>query len=107
MIGYQDKINQILRGAETIKNRNDDIEEKDFEFDIFKNVIEQVIKNNKLDLDVFKSAQSEIDKAQIEFNNATLDLIKDIYKTLIIGFSLLIILMLVTWGYLTYTHFNH
>jgi hypothetical protein len=24
MIGYQDKINQILRGAETIKNMNDD-----------------------------------------------------------------------------------
>jgi hypothetical protein len=62
---------------------------------------------NKINLDVFKAQQSEIDKAQIEFNNATLDLIKDIYKTLIIGFLLLIILMLVTWGYLTYTYFNH
>lgn len=26
MIGHQDKINQILRGAETIKNMNDDID---------------------------------------------------------------------------------
>jgi hypothetical protein len=65
------------------------------------------IMTNKINLDVFKTQQSEIDKAQIEFNNATLDLIKDIYKTLIIGFLLLIILMLVTWGYLTYTYFNH
>jgi hypothetical protein len=65
------------------------------------------IMTNKINLDVFKAQQSEIDKAQIEFNNATLDLIKDIYKTLIIGFLLLIILMLVTWGYLTYTYFNH
>ena len=38
MIGYQDKINQILRGAETIKNMNDDIEEKEFEFDIFREI---------------------------------------------------------------------
>ena len=38
MIGYQDKINQILRGAETIKNMNDDIEEKEFEFDMFREI---------------------------------------------------------------------
>ena len=38
MIGYQDKINQILRGAETIKNMNDDIDEKEFEFDIFREI---------------------------------------------------------------------
>jgi hypothetical protein len=38
MIGYQDKINQILRGAETIKNMDDDIDEKEFEFDIFREI---------------------------------------------------------------------
>jgi hypothetical protein len=85
------------------KHIEHDIEEKEFEFDIFKNVIEQVIKNNKLDLDVFKSAQNNFNEDQIGINFSHFALIKEIHKTLIIGFSVFIVFMLVTWGYLTYT----
>ena len=89
------------------KHIEHDIEEKEFEFDIHKNVTEQVIKNNKLDLDVFKSAQKNFNDDQIGINLAHFALIKEIHKTLIIGFSVLVVFMLVTWGYLTYTFFNH
>ena len=89
------------------KHIEHDIEEKEFEFDIHKNVTEQVIKNNKLDLDVFKSAQTYFNEDQIGINLAHFTLIKEIHKTLIIGFSVLVVFMLVTWGYLTYTFFNH
>jgi hypothetical protein len=34
------------------------------------------------------------------------NLIKEIHKTLIIGFSVLVVFMLATWGYLTYTFFK-
>lgn len=88
------------------KHIEHDIEEKEFEFDIHKNVTEQVIKNNKLDLDVFKSAQKNFNEDQIGINLAHFALIKEIHKTLIIGFSVLVVFMLVTWGYLTYTFFN-
>ena len=58
-------------------------------------------------LNVFKSSQAEFNTKQSDFNISVLQLVKEIHKTLIVGFSLLIILMLVTWSYLTYTHFNH
>ena len=66
----------------------------------------QVIKNNKLDLDVFKSAQTYFNDDQIGINLAHFALIKEIHKTLIIGFSVLVVFMLATWGYLTYTFFK-
>lgn len=65
------------------------------------------IDRHKLELDVFKSSQAEFNTKQSDFNISVLHLVKEIHKTLIVGFSLLIILMLVTWSYLTYTHFNH
>ena len=88
------------------KHIEHDIEEKEFEFDIHKNVTEQVIKNDKQDLDVFKSAQKNFNDDQIGINLAHFALIKEIHKTLIIGFSVLVVFMLVTWGYLTYTFFK-
>jgi hypothetical protein len=54
MIGYQDKINQILRGAETIKNMNDDIDEKEFEFDIFREISQ------------LRDAAEELEKVKLE-----------------------------------------
>ena len=69
-----------------------------------------MIKEHKLDLDVFKSfksAQTYFNDDQIGINLAHFTLIKEIHKTLIIGFSVLVVFMLVTWGYLTYTFFNH
>ena len=46
MIGYQDKINQILRGAETIKNMNDDI---DLELSV--SVLTKTLKDVQLERD--------------------------------------------------------
>ena len=96
------------------KHIEHDIEEKEFEFDIHKNVTEQVIKNNKLDLDVFKSAQAHFKSAQTNFNEdqiginlSHLTLIKEIHKTLIIGFCIFIVFSLATWGYLLYNLLNH
>ena len=105
--GLEDSLQTL---ATSIVNAKDEFGafKKHAEYDIEQNA-NNIKKNtdnimtNKINLDVFKSSQSEIDKAQIEFNNATLDLIKDIYKTLIIGFSVLVFFMLATWGYLTYT----
>ena len=54
MIGYQDKINQILRGAETIKNMDDDIDEKEFEFDIFREIYQ------------LRDAAEELEKVKLE-----------------------------------------
>ena len=45
-IGYQDKINQILRGAETIKNMNDDI---DLELSV--SVLAKTLKDVQLERD--------------------------------------------------------
>ena len=46
MIGYQDKINQIVRGAETIKNMNDDI---DLELSV--SVLTKTLKDVQLERD--------------------------------------------------------
>jgi hypothetical protein len=89
------------------KHIEHDIEEKEFEFDIHKNVTEQVIKNNRLDLDVFKSAQTNFNDDQIGINLSHLTLIKEIHKTLIIGFCVFIVFSLATWGYLLYNLLNH
>ena len=89
------------------KHIEHDIEEKEFEFDIHKNVTEQVIKNNRLDLDVFKSAQTYFNDDQIGINLSHLTLIKEIHKTLIIGFCIFIVFSLATWGYLLYNLLNH
>jgi hypothetical protein len=103
-----DELNKqnVNRFAE-IKDLEHNIEEKEFEFDIFKNVTEQVIKNNKLDLDVFKSAQNNFNEDQIGINLAHFTLIKEIHKTLIIGFWVFIVFSLATWGYLLYTLLKH
>ncbi len=61
------------------------------------------IMTNKLNLDVFTASQSEINIKQSDFNISVLQLVKEIHKTLIIGFSVLVFFMLATWGYLTYT----
>ena len=56
MIGYQDKINQILRGAETIKNMNDDI---DLELSV--SVLTKTLKDVQLERDALwvKTQQDE------------------------------------------------
>jgi len=69
--------------------------------------VNENIANNKLNLDVFKSSQAEFNTKQSDFNISVLQLVREIQKTLIIGLSLLIIFMLATWGYLTYTFFKH
>jgi hypothetical protein len=51
-------------------------------------------------LNVFKASQRE-------HNTKVLLLIKDIIKSLIIYFSIFVVFMLATWGYLTYTFFKH
>ena len=58
------------------------------------------IDKHKLELDVFKASQTE-------YNEKVLSLIKDIHKTLIIGFSVFVFFMLATWAYLAYTFFKH
>ena len=65
------------------------------------------INDTNLQHNVFKSAQTNFNDDQIGINLAHFTLIKEIHKTLIIGFSVLVVFMLVTWGYLTYTFFNH
>jgi hypothetical protein len=90
-----------------VEDLEHNIEENEFEFDIHKNVTEQVIKNNKLDLDVFKSAQNNFNEDQIGINLAHFTLIKEIHKTLIIGFWVFIVFSLATWGYLLYTLLKH
>jgi hypothetical protein len=65
------------------------------------------IMTNKLNLDVFKASQAEFNTKQSDFNISVLQLVREIHKTLIIGFSVFVFFMLVTWGYLTYTFFNH
>ena len=100
-------IEESYKEFQSFKNHIEhDLFQKEFEFDIHKNVTEQVIKNNKHDLDVFKSAQTHFNDDQIGINFAHFTIIKEIHKTLIIGFSVLVVFMLVTWGYLTYTFFK-
>lgn len=65
------------------------------------------ILNNKIRLDFFHAKQSVFNKEQTKFNDTVLEQIKEIHKTLIIGFSVFVFFMLVTWGYLTYTFFKH
>ena len=96
--------------ATSIVNAKDDFGafKKHVEYDLeqnTKNIIMNTddIRVNKLRLDIFEVKQSEIDREQSKFNNAILEQIKEIYKTLIIGFSVFVFFMLVTWGYLTYT----
>jgi len=72
----------------------------------FANVFYQNAKIKK-EIDVFKSSQTHFNEDQIGINFSHFALIKEIYKTLIIGFSVFVFFMLVTWGYLTYNHFNH
>jgi len=65
------------------------------------------IDRHKLELDVFKASQAEFNTKQSDFNISVLQLVREIHKTLIIGFSVLVFFMLVTWGYLTYNFFKH
>ena len=68
----------------------------------FANVFYQNAKIKK-EIDVFKSSQTHFNEDQIGINFSHFALIKEIYKTLIIGFSVFVFFMLATWGYLTYT----
>ena len=69
--------------------------------------VNERIADNKLNFDVFKASQNNFNEDQVGINFSHLVLIKEIHRTLIIGFSVFVFFMLVTWGYLTYTHFNH
>jgi len=81
MIGYQNKINQILRGAETIKNMNDDI---DLELSV--SVLTKILKDVQLERDALwvKTQEDEREindlrdinkqlRDEIESDNAELD----------------------------------
>jgi len=65
------------------------------------------INDTKLILDLFTASQSEINIKQSDFNISVLQLVREIHKSLIIGFSVFVFLMLVTWSYLTYTFLKH
>jgi hypothetical protein len=66
MIGYQDKINQILRGAETIKNMNDDI---DLELSV--SVLTKTLKDVQLERDALwvKTQEDEREINQLLHSN--------------------------------------
>lgn len=96
------------------KHAEHDIEQNKLKLENFLDIqigvndrVNERLADNKLQFDVFKSSQAEFNTKQSDFNISVLQLVKEIHKTLIVGFSLLIILMLATWSYLTYTHFNH
>jgi hypothetical protein len=96
------------------KHAEHDIEQNKLKLENFLDVqigvndrVNERIADNILNLNVFKSSQAEFNTKQSDFNISVLQLVREIHKTLIVGFLLLIILMLVTWSYLTYTHFNH
>ena len=66
MIGYQDKINQIVRGAETIKNMNDDI---DLELSV--SVLTKTLKDVQLERDALwvKTQEDEREINQLRDSN--------------------------------------
>ena len=64
----------------------------------------------KAQIDINDTVNDKINDTNLQhnvFKSAHFTLIKEIHKTMIIGFSVLVVFMLVTWGYLTYTFFNH
>jgi hypothetical protein len=65
MIGYQDKINQILRGAETIKNMNDDI---DLELSV--SVLTKTLKDVQLERDALWVKTQEDEREINDLNDA-------------------------------------
>ena len=65
MIGYQDNINQILRGAETIKNMNDDI---DLELSV--SVLTKTLKDVQLERDVLWVKTQEDERIINDLNDA-------------------------------------
>jgi hypothetical protein len=65
MIGYQDKINQILRGAETIKNMNDDI---DLELSV--SVLTKTLKDVQLERDALWVKTQEDERIINELRDA-------------------------------------
>ena len=65
MIGYQDKINQILRGAETIKNMNDDI---DLELSV--SVLTKTLKDVQLERDALWVKTQEDERIINDLNDA-------------------------------------
>jgi len=80
MIGYQDKINQILRGAETIKNMNDDI---DLELSV--SVLTKTLKDVQLERDALwvKTQEDEREINDLrDVNNELRDKIKKLELSL-------------------------
>jgi len=69
--------------------------------------VNENIADTKLNLNVFKSAQNNFNEDQIGINLAHLTLIKEIHKTMIIGFYVFIVFSLATWGYLLYNLLKH
>ena len=65
MIGYQDKINQIVRGAETIKNMNDDI---DLELSV--SVLTKTLKDVQLERDALWVKTQEDERIINDLNDA-------------------------------------
>jgi hypothetical protein len=69
--------------------------------------VNENIADIKHNLNVFKSAQTHFNEDQIGINFSHFALIKEIHKTLIIGFCVFIVFSLATWGYLLYNLLNH
>ena len=76
MIGHQDKINQILRGAETIKNMNDDI---DLELSV--SVLTKTLKDVQLERDALWVKTQEDERIINDLNDVN-DELRDKIKKL-------------------------
>ena len=98
-----EKLNALESGYVDFTSQQVNLNSKqaDLNIDILK-----LIDDTNLQHNIFKSAQKNFNDDQIGINLAHFALIKEIHKTLIIGFSVLVVFMLATWGYLTYTFFN-
>ena len=75
MIGYQDKINQILRGAETIKNMNDDI---DLELSV--SVLTKTLKDVQLERDALWVKTQEDEREINDLRDINNELRKELEK---------------------------
>ena len=83
MIGYQDKINQILRGAETIKNMNDDI---DLELSV--SVLTKTLKDVQLERDALWVKTQEDEREINQLRDAVKEKAEQRDKALLIAHNL-------------------
>ena len=89
------------------KHAEHDIEKLQNELSLLTKLVNYDIKQINVTMDTNKASQAEFNTKQSDFNISVLQLVREIHKTLIIGFSVLVFFMLVTWSYLTYTFFKH